>query len=117
VAVVDDDESVREALPDFLAVKGFDALAYSSAEAFLLSGVIAQTRCLILDVAMPGMSGPQLYRKLRTLGHTIPTIFISARCNDEIRADLMRLGAIACLSKPFNGEDLRMALQMAVGAA
>lgn len=117
VAIVDDDESIREAMPDYLSVHGFDALAFASAEEFLNSGTIDRTRCLFLDIALPGMSGPELFAELRIRGHAIATVFISARLNEEIRADLMRRGAILCLSKPFSDRELRIALQMATGAA
>jgi FixJ family two-component response regulator len=117
VSVVDDDESVRESLPDLLAVFGFDALTFASAEAFLLSDALPKTRCLILDIAMPGMSGPDLYRELLARGHAIPTIFISAHSNEALQSDLMKRGAVMCLCKPFKAKDLRIALQMAVSPA
>jgi len=117
VCVVDDDESVREALPDFLAINGFDALAFASAEEFLDSGAQGRAHCLLLDIAMPGMSGPELYQELRARGHAIATIFISAVLNEDVQADLMSRGAVVCLTKPFTQAELRMALQMALGAA
>lgn len=117
VAVVDDDESIREAMPDYLSVHGFDALAFASAEEFLNSGMIDRARCLFLDIALPGMSGPELFEELRLRGHPIATVFISARMTEEIRADLLRRGALFCLAKPFSDTELRMALRMATGAA
>ena len=79
VSVVDDDESVRESLPDLLKEFGFAVRAFSSPEEFLASDCIAQTRCLILDIAMPGMSGPDLQRELKLQGREIPIIFITAQ--------------------------------------
>ena len=76
ITVVDDDESVRESLPDLLKEFGFEAQAFSSAEEFLASGSMAKTRCLVLDVAMPGMSGPDLQRELTRRDQSIPIFFI-----------------------------------------
>ena len=117
VAVVDDDESIREAMPDYLSVHGCDALAFASAEEFLHSGIIDRTRCLFLDIALPGMSGPELFEELRLRGHAIATVFISARMTEDVRADLLRRGALFCLAKPFSDTELRTALRMATGAA
>ena len=113
VSVVDDDESVRESLPDLLGELGFTAHAFASADEFLAAGNLAHTRCLILDVAMPGMSGPDLHRELIRRGHTLPTIFITARADEDVRVGLLRLGAVACLFKPFSDEALRAALAAA----
>ena len=79
VSVVDDDESVRESLPDLLRQFGFAARAFSSAEAFLASEVVSETSCLILDVAMPGMSGPDLQLELIRRRQEIPIVFITAQ--------------------------------------
>ena len=114
VAVVDDDESVRESLPDLLGEIGLAAKAFASAQEFLASDCIADTRCLILDIAMPGMSGPELQRELIRCGHAIPTIFITARSRDSIPPDLFQQGAVDCLFKPFSGADLRAALNAAL---
>lgn len=114
VALVDDDESVRESLPDLLRELGFAAKAFASAEDYLASDSLPNTRCLILDVAMPGMSGPDLHRELISRGHAIPTIFITARADESLREKLLRQGAIACLFKPFSDEALRTALDAAL---
>jgi CheY-like chemotaxis protein len=114
VAVVDDDESVRESLPDLLGVIGLAAKAFASAQEFLASDCIADTRCLILDIAMPGMSGPELQHELIRRGHAIPTIFITARSRDSIPPDLFQQGTVECLFKPFSGADLRAALNAAL---
>jgi len=116
VAVVDDDESVRESLPDLLRELGYEAKPFASAEAFLASGCIGDTRCLILDVAMPGMSGPELHRELLLRGHTIPVIFITALMGKSLPA-LLQKGAVACLTKPFSAQDLRGALASALPGA
>jgi FixJ family two-component response regulator len=110
VAVVDDDESVRESLPDLLRQMGFEAQAFASAQDFLAYVSIAETRCLLLDIVMPGMSGPELQRDLIRRGHAIPTIFITGQSSDSLPFDLFQHGAIECLFKPFSGEALRAAL-------
>ena len=114
VAVVDDDESVRESLPDLLRALGYDAGAFASAEEFLASSSISGVRCLILDIAMPGLSGPDLQQELKRRGHMIPVIFITARSDKSVRTRLLRKGAIECLFKPFNEQDLREALDAAL---
>jgi FixJ family two-component response regulator len=116
VSVVDDDESVRESLPDLLRELGFSANAFDSAHAFLTSGDVNQTRCLLLDIAMPGMSGPELQRELTHRGHAIPIIFITARADENVRQDLIARGAVECLNKPFNEHQLRTALDAAIRA-
>jgi FixJ family two-component response regulator len=106
VSVVDDDESVRESLPVLLRQVGFQTRSFSSAEEFLASDCIRETRCLILDIAMPGMSGPELHRELKRLGQEIPTIFITGEKDETIRARLLKQGAHGFLSKPINVEKL-----------
>jgi FixJ family two-component response regulator len=114
VSVVDDDESVRESLPDLLTVAGFEVRAFSSAEAFLASGQVGQTRCLILDIAMPSLSGPDLQRELMRRGHPIPIVFITALGDETIRARLLQQGAAECLFKPFSDKALLAALNAAL---
>jgi len=114
VAVVDDDESVRESLPDLLRELGFEARAFSSAEQFLASDSVAQAQCLILDIAMPGMSGPELQRELALHGQTIPIIFITAHQDDGVRPRLLEQGAVECLFKPFSETVLLEALHVAL---
>jgi FixJ family two-component response regulator len=115
--VVDDDESVRESLPDLLKEFGFDAQAFSSAEDFLASESIAETRCLVLDVAMPGMSGPDLQRELTRRDQSIPIVFITAQRDDAVRPRLIAQGAVDCLFKPFEPTDLLQALKTALRAS
>lgn len=116
LSLVDDDESVRESLPDLLGEFGFATRAFSSAEQFLSSGCVDETRCLILDVAMPGMSGPELHQELERRGHGIPTIFITGQRDDAIRARLLKQGAVEFLLKPINDEALLAAIKMALQA-
>lgn len=114
VSVVDDDESVRESLPDLLREFGYAVQAFSSAEAFLASGQLDATRCLILDIAMPGMSGPDLQRELVRQGRSIPIIFITAHGDAADRPRLVRQGAVDCLFKPFGEAALLKALSAAL---
>src|SRR5580658_8612724 len=97
LSVVDDDESMRESLPDLIREFGFAARAFSSAEEFLSSGSIRETSCLILDVAMPGMSGPELYQELNRRGEKVPTIFITAQKDEALRARVLEQGAAGFL--------------------
>ena len=116
VAVVDDDESVRESLPDLLRACGFAVNAFSSAEEFLASDSVARTSCLVLDVAMPGMSGPDLQRELKRRGQKIPIVFITAHEDGAARSRLMREGAVECLLKPFSDTTLLAAIHAAFEA-
>lgn len=114
VSLVDDDESVRESLPDLLNELGFEARAFSSAETFFASDCVDQTRCLILDIAMPGMSGPELQQELKLRGQDIPVIFITASTDNTVRSRLLEQGAIACLFKPFSDTALLEAVNSAL---
>jgi FixJ family two-component response regulator len=114
VSVVDDDESVRESLPDLLRVLGFAAQAFSTAEEFLASSWVDRIRCLVLDVALPGMSGPDLQRELKRLGHDIPVVFITAQTDEAIRSRVLEQGAVDCLSKPFSDTALLDAITRAL---
>jgi len=114
VSIVDDDESVRESLPDLLRQLGFAAQAFSSAEAFLASEAIGETRCLILDIAMPGMSGPDLQQELIRRRQEIPIVFITANGDRSVRPRLLAQGAVECLFKPFSDTALLDALNAAL---
>ncbi len=116
VSVVDDDESVREALPDLLKAFGFSAQAFSSAEAFLESEWLAQTKCLVLDMAMPGMTGPELQRELIRRRSGIPVVFITAHASKVARNGVIDASAAACLIKPFKPADLIDAITAALRA-
>jgi FixJ family two-component response regulator len=113
ISVVDDDESVRESLPDLLREFGYDVRAFASAEEFLDSGSIDETGCLILDIAMPGMTGPELQEELKLRGRKTPIIFITAHADDITRPRLISNGAVDCLSKPFSETALMNALNVA----
>ena len=114
VSVVDDDEPVRESLPDFLRQLGFAAEAFQSAEAFLASNVVSKTSCLLLDIAMPGMSGPELQEELIRRRQEIPIVFITANGDSTVRPRLLARGAVECLSKPFSEVALLDALNAAL---
>ena len=117
ISVVDDDVSSRESLPGFLQALGFAAESFASAEDFLASDMLADTRCLVLDVSMPGMSGPELQSEMIRRGIDIPIIFITAHTDRNLRAELIARGAVECLFKPFSEQDLRSALGTVFGAA
>ena len=116
VAVVDDDESVRESLPDLLRELGFAVRAFASAEEFLASAFVDDTKCLILDVAMPGMSGPELQLELSRRRHAIPIVFVTAHRDERMRSRLLEAGAADLLFKPFSETALVQALDVALRA-
>ena len=116
VSVVDDDESVRESLPDLLREFGFAPRAFSSAEEFLASDCVGQTSCLILDIAMPGMSGPDLQQELKIRRQEIPIIFITAQRDEAVCSRVIEQGAVECLFKPFSETALLEALNAALRA-
>ncbi len=113
VAIVDDDESVRESLPDLLRESGYAVQAFASAEDFLTSGDLTRTRCLILDIAMPGMSGPELQQELRRRGQVVPVVFITANGDKTVRPRLLAQGAVDCLFKPFSETAILAAINAA----
>ncbi len=114
LAVVDDDESVRESLPDLLRQFGYAVTAFASARELLSSGRLPEFHCLILDIAMPGMSGPELHQELTRRGQTPPVIFITAQTDASVHATLLKRGAVAVLIKPFKESDLLSALKTAL---
>jgi FixJ family two-component response regulator len=114
VSVVDDDESVRESLPDLLRELGYSVRAFSSAEEFLASDCVGETRCLILDIAMPGMTGPDLQRELTVRGQAIPIVFVTAQADETVRPRSLEQGAVECLFKPFSDTALFEALNAAL---
>jgi FixJ family two-component response regulator len=114
VSIVDDDESVRESLPDLLRQFGFAARAFSSAAEFLSSSCVDETSCLVLDIAMPGMSGPELYQELKRRERDIPIIFITGQRDETIRARVLKQGAAGFLLKPFSDADLLAAIKTAL---
>jgi len=114
VTVVDDDESVRRSLPNLLKQFGFAARVFSSATEFLASDAVAESSCLILDVRMPGMSGPDLQQELKRRRRAVPIIFITASPDDRVRQPLLKQGAVECLFKPFTETALCEALDAAL---
>ena len=114
LSVVDDDESIRESLPDLIKEFGFAARAFSSAEEFLSSGAAAESNCLILDIAMPGMSGPELYQELKRRGEKVPVIFITGQKDDAVRTRAFEQGAAGFLLKPFSDAALLAAIKTAL---
>ena len=115
VSVVDDNESVRESLPDLLQHSGFYVEAFSSAEAFLQSQAVGASNCLILDVGLPGMSGPDLQQELKRRGQYIPIVFITAQGDKSLRPQIIARGAVAVLFKPFSDTALLDAVNSALG--
>jgi FixJ family two-component response regulator len=115
VVVVDDDESVRESLPDLLREWGLAVQGFSSAEDFLASGLANETHCLILDIAMPGMSGPELQQELLRRRSAIPIVFITGQLDESLRPRLLAEGAVECLFKPLREAALLEAIDTALG--
>lgn len=116
VVVVDDDESVRESVPDLLRELGFEARAFESASAFLASNCMADAACLILDVFMPGMKGPELYAELKQRGYHVPAVFISARADEAVSQGIVDAKATPIVAKPFNETALHDAITAALRA-
>lgn len=117
VSVVDDDESVRESLPDLLNEFGFAAQTFSSADEFLSSDYLGRTQCLILDIAMPGMNGFDLQQELERRGKTIPIIFITGQKDKAIQTRAFKQGAVSLLLKPFSDVALLEAVKAALRIA
>jgi len=114
IGVVDDDEAVRDSLGMLLQSAGYKCAVFPSAEAFLALGSLEQTDCMVLDVRMPGMSGPELQSKIRESNSTVPVIFVTAQATEELRTQAMRDGAVAFLKKPFSDEELLDAIRAVV---
>ena len=114
IAVVDDDQSVRDALENLTTSVGLDARVFPSAEAFLDSNTLSQTDCAVLDLRLPGMSGLELHRKLAGNGRSIPAIIITAHGDEKAQAEAVAAGAIAFLRKPFKEEVLLAAISSAI---
>ncbi|MBY5699181.1 response regulator transcription factor [Rhizobium leguminosarum] len=106
IAIVDDDESMRDALKGLMKSTGFDAESFSSADDFLMSPHIRRAACLVTDINMPGTSGLDLHRRLVALGKSIPTILITAFPEKNIGASALGADVVGCLTKPFNGQIL-----------
>jgi FixJ family two-component response regulator len=115
ISIVDDDEALRTSLEDLIRSVGFRVQGFPSAEAFLRSNQMRRTDCLILDVRMPGMTGPGLQRDLRAERADLPIIFITAYHHPDVRDQVLEAGAVAFLYKPFYEEDLLDAIKAALG--
>jgi len=116
ISIVDDDESMREAIQSLLRSVGFRAETFASGEQFLQSEQIEHTACLILDVRMPGMSGLELQRRLMATQCRIPIVFVTAHGEEEARSRALQEGAVDFLLKPFSEEALLNAIQAALHA-
>jgi FixJ family two-component response regulator len=116
LSVVDDDESIRESVPDLIKEFGFACLAFSSAQEFLSSDLVGETSCLILDIAMPGMTGPELHQELKRRGEKIPVIFITGQKDEAIRTRMLEQGAAGFLIKPFSDAALLAAIKAVLKA-
>lgn len=114
VAIVDDDELIRDALGGLMKAAGFSALAFASAEEFLNSGEQRRTACLIADIRMPGMSGLELQSKLNKGHRRIPIIFITGQGDEKMRMQALRAGAVEFLTKPFDDEVLLESVRAAL---
>ena len=113
VCIVDDDRSMRESLPDLLREFGLFSRTFGTAAEFLASGLADQTKCLILDIAMPGMTGIELKDELVRRGYSIPIIFITAQPDAASRPEIQK-DAVTCLIKPFDDTALMEALRKAL---
>jgi len=114
ISVVDDDQSIREALENLISSVGFEVRLFASAEAFLDSDAPLQTDCAVLDLLLPGMTGIELRRKMTADGQNIPTIIITANGSEKAQAEAVAAGAIAFLKKPFKQEVLLDAIDSAL---
>jgi FixJ family two-component response regulator len=114
VAIVDDDELIRDALQGLMKEAGFTALAFASGEEFLKSGELERVACLIVDIRMPGMSGLELQSKLNNDHHRIPIIFITAQGDEKMRMQALRAGAVKFLTKPLDRGVLLDSVQTAL---
>ena len=114
ISIIDDDDALRRSLENLIRSVGLRAQGFSSAEAFLSSNQVHETRCLVLDVRMPGMSGPELQRQMAVANSHIPIIFITAHADDAQRTQALEAGAVAFLHKPFYDEELLNAIEAAL---
>jgi FixJ family two-component response regulator len=114
IAIVDDDESVRDTTKDLLDSAGLSAATFRSAERFLLSKETCAIKCLVTDMRMPGMTGLELHSHLAAAGTPIPTVLITAYPDEGARAHALKAGVICFLAKPFSAEDLLACIETAL---
>jgi FixJ family two-component response regulator len=114
VAIVDDDESIRQTTEDLLESAGFSAASFASADSFLRSQRLKRFRCMIVDMRMPGMTGIELHQRLAASKRAMPTILISAYLDDRVRAQALQTGVVCCLAKPFAPEELLACVRTAL---
>jgi FixJ family two-component response regulator len=117
IAIVDDDESVREATKGLMRSVGLAVEAFSSGEDFLRSPHLGRTACVVTDINMPGMSGLDLHRRIEALDKKIPTILITAYPNEGVRARALSAGVVCYLVKPFSKEELLHCIRSALDSA
>ena len=115
ISIVDDDETMRDALGVLMRSLGFSVQAFSSAERFLKSPHVGRTACLIADVQMSGMTGPDLHQHLVSAGTPIPTIFITAFPEERVRERALHAGVLGYLTKPFTEDELMTCLRKGLG--
>jgi FixJ family two-component response regulator len=113
IGVVDDEQSIRDAINSLVRSAGYQCAVFPSAEDFLASGP-PETDCLLLDIRMPGLNGFELHRRLRELNRLVPVIFVTGHADDEMRRRALSEGALALLTKPFNDDVLLAAIQSAI---
>jgi FixJ family two-component response regulator len=114
ISIVDDDESMREALVGLMESHGYSARAFESAASFLASDSRRRTDCLITDIQMPGMTGLEMLSRLAAAGESLPTILLTVRPDQGARAEALRAGVCCYLSKPFDEGDLLACIRSAV---
>lgn len=114
IAIIDDDDAIREALADLTLAIGYRSAPYESAEAFLRLPPDEMPACLLLDVQMPGMSGLELQEHLRGQGQTMPVIFITSLVDPDVVDRAMQQGAHCVLRKPTKSETIEHCLYTAV---
>ena len=117
IAIVDDDDVVREAMKSLMRSLGYNASTFGSADEFLKSEQVSNTSCLVTDLQMPGLSGIDLQDWLIARGHRIPIIFITGHPNDNVRARAMKAGAIGFLVKPVDVDQLIGCIKKVLQAA
>jgi len=116
ISIVDDDQPFRESMRKLLKLLGYAVEAFPSAASFLASPLLGETACLVADINMPGMTGPELYGHLLKVGHRIPTVLVTAYPDDAIRKNALRDGVVCYLSKPVDDEELDRCIRSALGA-